>query len=277
MLLIGSWDDFYSLEYNDYWRSEMNSDFVERNYTEVLDAASLGDEFFNNYLHSKDITHILVPLTTFNNGLIRHKFGIRGSIEIKVGDPYLSVAGSSTGPYSSVLLSVQKPTGLSKVVDQPSYEITWKNVDWWFYTKQTKSVEVGLYNYSFDPFYEWGPDVSWFFDLSPERSSDLEIVFSSRSKTLNNVKLELTLVAAYGSNAPSHTVLVSTKNDSEIRILKPGNPGVFQFEIKSGESVTVKNITPCRLPNTFEPKDQSIFKICFGVSRVDIQPQLQVE
>ena len=47
VLLVGSWDDFYSLEYNNYWRAEMNAEFVERDYGEVLDAASLGEDFFN--------------------------------------------------------------------------------------------------------------------------------------------------------------------------------------------------------------------------------------
>ena len=50
VLLVGSRDDFYLHEYNDYWRSEMGEGFVERNYAEVLDAASLGDDYFNHSL-----------------------------------------------------------------------------------------------------------------------------------------------------------------------------------------------------------------------------------
>jgi hypothetical protein len=50
VLLVGSRDDFYLHEYNDYWRSEMGEGFVERNYGELLDAASPGDDYFNHSL-----------------------------------------------------------------------------------------------------------------------------------------------------------------------------------------------------------------------------------
>ena len=104
VLLVGSWDDFYSLEYNDYWRREAGGAFVERNYDETLDAASMGNEFFNGYLKFKGFTHILVPRTTFDQGVIRHKFADRGSIEIDLADPFFTTGGSSEGQFASVLL-----------------------------------------------------------------------------------------------------------------------------------------------------------------------------
>jgi hypothetical protein len=277
VLLVGSWDDFYSLEYNSYWRKELGEEFVERNYSEVLDAASLGNEYFNRFLHSKGITHVLVPQNSFERGAIRHKFSNRGSIEILLGDPYFKAQSSSTGPYPSVLLRVELASSVNIDVSKSKYEITWKNVDWWFYTKQIKKAEVGLYAYSYETIYEWGPDVSWMFDLSPERSSDLEIVYLSSSNSLNKVRIELTLIAAYGLNAPPHMVSVTASTKSETRILSPAKPEVFKYELRSGESVIVKNITPCRYPKTFEPKDQSSFKICLGVSKLVVLPQSQEE
>ena len=64
VLLISSWDDVYSLEYNNYWRAEMSTAFVERNYVEVLDAASLGEDFFNRYLISNCLI-VLIKLSTY--------------------------------------------------------------------------------------------------------------------------------------------------------------------------------------------------------------------
>ena len=274
VLLIGSWDDFYSLEYNNYWRKEVNTDFVERNYSEVLDAASLGDDFFNKYLNSKGITHILVPQTTFNRGAIIHKFGNRGSIDIKLVAPFFMTAASSTGPFASVLLKVREVSEAKLELSDSKYEITWKNVDQWFYTKQTKLTEEGLYSYSYSTFYEWGPDVSWYFDLSPERSNILEIEYNSRSENLGRVTLELTLVSAYGPNAPEHKILVTAENFFEVKVLSPNNPGNFRVTVDSGESVQIRNLTPCRLPNTFEPNDLTDFKICFGISKVLINPKI---
>jgi len=273
VLLVGSWDDFFSLEYNDYWRKEVNTDFVERSYSEVLDAASLGDDFFNKYLNSKGITHILVPQTTFNRGAINHKFGNRGSIDVKLGDPFFKTAALSTGPFASVLMKVEEISEVHLNVSEPKYEITWGNVDWWFFTKQTKMIEVGLYNYSYSTFYEWGPDVSWFYDYSPERPNVLEIEYRSSSQILKKVTIQLTLVAAYGPNAPEHIVTVNARDFSETKILSPNNPGVFRFSLHDGESVIIENETPCRAPSVFEPTDLSINKICFGVTNASISPE----
>jgi hypothetical protein len=273
VLLVGSWDDFYSLEYNSYWRKEVSTDFVERSYSEVLDAASLGEDFFNKYLNSKGITHILVPQTTFNRGAINHKFGNRGSIDIKLGDPFFKTAASSTGPFASVLMEVEEISEVNLNVSEPKYEITWGNVDWRFYTKQTQLTEVGLYNFSISTFYEWGPEVSWFFEPSPDRPNVLEVRFHSMSHSLNQVTIELTLVAAYGPKAPEHQVSVTSNSFSETKLLSPGNPGVFRITINSGESVQINNVTPCRLPSTFEPADLTDFKICFGVAKVTISPE----
>lgn len=273
VLLIGSWDDFYSLEYNNFWRTEVSSEFVERNYDDVLNAASLGDEFFNRFLFSNGVTHILVPQSTFKNGMIRHKYSNRGSIEIQLGDPYFETSSVTSGPYASVLLRVKRP--LNPIFDDvdPSYQIYWRNVDWWFYKMQTKITEVGLYNYSYKPFYDSGPDVSWFYDLSPERSNVLEMRFDSKSNSLRQVKAEITLVAAYGLKAPPHIVTVSTAASTDTKTLIAGNPSVFQVNLSVGDTVTIKNSTPCRLPSTFAPTDQSPFKICFGVSKVLIFPE----
>ena len=272
VLLVGSWDDFYSLEHNDYWRSEMGEGFVERNYGEVLDAASLGNDYFNQYLRAREITHILVPQSTFDQGAIRHKFTNRGSIEIQLGDPYFEAEGASSGPYASVLLKVLETPNVVVSADAPKYEITWSNTDWWFYTKQTKLTEVGLYGYAYQSFYEWGPDVSWYFDLSPDRSNILELGYLSSSADLSRVTIELTLVSAYGPNAPEHKVLVSTGEYSEVKILSPQIPGIFRVTINTGETVKITNVSPCRLPRSFEPTDMSDFKICYGISKVLVSP-----
>jgi len=275
VLRLGSWNDFYSLEYNNYWRQEISQDFVERNYGEVLNAASLGNDFFNGYLQANDFSHVLIPRSTFDRGVIRHKFTNRGSIEIELGSPFFNMVATSSGPYEAVLLEVNKTTSQPTELSEALYDIKWKNTDWWFFTKQTRIAEIGLYRLSYTPFYEWGPDVSWYFDLSPERPNNLELEFNSYTKLLNEVHVELTLVAAYGQNAPPHTVSVSTGTYSETKTLSPNSPGVFKLEMESGESLNISNLTPCRLPRTFEPSDLSEFKMCFGVSKILISPRYQ--
>jgi hypothetical protein len=170
-------------------------------------------------------------------------------------------------------MKVEEISEVNSKLSDFKYEITWRNVDWLFYKKQTKKNEVGLYNYSYSTFYEWGPDVSWFYDYSPERPNALEIFYRSTLQNLERVTIQLTLVAAYGPNAPEHVVSVRTDNYSETKKLSPNNPGVFQFTLDNGESVLVSNVTPCRIPSVFEPADLSIYKICFGVSKMSISPE----
>ncbi len=98
VLLLSSWDDVYSLEYNNYWRSEVSEDFVEARYEEVLDAASLGDDFFNQFLQSKGITHVLVPESTSVRGQIFHKWGERGSININLNARFFTLVEKTSGP-----------------------------------------------------------------------------------------------------------------------------------------------------------------------------------
>jgi hypothetical protein len=137
-------------------------------------------------------------------------------------------------------------------------------------------TEVGLYSYSYKTFYDSGPDVSWFFDLSPERSNVLEIEFESESDFLQQLTAEITLVAAYGPNAPPHVVSVSTSESTETKKLSSDGPSVFQIKLLAGETIKIRNITPCRLPSTFEPSDMGIYKICFGVTKMIIYPENQV-
>jgi hypothetical protein len=42
--------------------------------------------------------------------------------------------------------------------------------------------------------------------------------------------------------------------------------------VDSGSEVRIKNVTPCRLPSEFEPNDESIFKICYGIGTVQVTP-----
>jgi hypothetical protein len=276
VLLIGSWDDLYSLEYNNYWRQEVSEEFVESKYIEILDAASLGDKYFNKYLLSKEITHILVPQSSAMNGRVYYKFGKRGTIELSLVMPFFSKMTSTLGPFASVLFKVGGGHSDINNALTPKYSLKWSDVGSEFYEQNKRLTRNGLYRYNYYTDYEFGPDVSWFFDLSPERSNVLELEYSSPIDHLDQVTLELTLVAAYGQNAPEHVVIVSSKNFSESKVLMPNKPGIFRINVHSGENIKISSTTPCRLAGTFEPSDLTQFKYCFGIAKVLISPQNQV-
>ena len=275
--LIASWDDFYSLEYNNYWRAEMSTEFVENNYGEVLNAASLGDKYFYEYLQFKGITHLLIPETTEQNGRIFHKFGVRGSIDISLASSYLKKVSDSSGPFASSLFQVIKPLRNAQKAADAKYLLTWFGVGSEFYEKKNTFTEVGMYSYDYNTYYDDGPDVSWFYDQTPDRPGYLEIKYESKGSYLSTVSLEIELVAAYGANAPSHVVIISGAQTLKSIILTSGNPQKISMRIADGQWMKISNGTPCRVPSTFEPSDASLSKICFGVSAVRITPVNQVE
>ena len=271
VLLLSSYDDVYSLEYNNYWRSEASEDFVEGRNDEVLDAASLGDEFFNQFLQSKGITHVLVPDSTSVRGQIFHKWGERGSINIDLNSRFLTLVERTSGPFASALYKVRQSGSNSDQNVAADYSLEWSNVDWWFYRSGRSKKEVGMYAYGdYSIGYDSGESSSWFYDLSPDRSNELEVHF--KSKDIKKVSVRFGLLAAYGANAPDHEVLVETKNSSRYLTLTAAGPSYVDVAVESGSEIRIKNVTPCKLPREFEPNDESIFKVCFGVGTVQVTP-----
>jgi len=271
VLLLSSYDDVYSLEYNNYWRSEVSEDFVEGRYDEVLDAASLGDEFFNQFLQSKGITHVLVPESTSVRGQIFHKWGERGSINIDLNSGFFRLVETTSGPFASALYKVREGGSNSFQNVAADYSLEWSNVDWWFYRSGRSKKEVGMYAYGdYSIGYDSGESSSWFYDLSPDRSNELVVHF--KSKDIKKVNVRIGLLAAYGVNAPDHEVLVESKSFSERLTLTSAGPSYVNVVVESGGEIRIKNVTPCLLPSEFEPNDESIFKICYGIGTVQVTP-----
>ena len=271
VLLLSSYDDVYSLEYNNYWRSEASEDFVEGRNDEVLDAASLGDEFFNQFLQSKGITHVLVPESTSVRGQVFYKWGERGSINIDLNARFFTLVEKTSGPFASALYKVRQSGSNSDQNVATDYSLEWSNVDWWFYRSGRSKKEVGMYAYGdYSIGYDSGEGLSWFYDLSPDRPNELVMHF--KSEGIKNVNVRLGLLAAYGVNAPDHEVLVESKSFSERLTLTAAGPSYVNVVVESGSEIRIKNVTPCKLPGEFESNDESIFKICYGVGTVHVTP-----
>ena len=99
IMLLSSFDDFYSIRSNFDSRREFGETHVERGYDKVLSAASLGDESFSAYLINIGVTHVLVPLSTSLRGEIRYRWGelgsIRESMQVIIASPSRAVPVSS--------------------------------------------------------------------------------------------------------------------------------------------------------------------------------------
>ena len=277
LMLLSSFDDFYSIQSNDDLRRETSEADVERGYDEILSAASLGDEFFNGYLRLEGITHILVPLTTSQRGEIRYKWGQLGSIRIKLSDPYFTPIVGTAGDYPVVLYRVDATSKSKVVAPKTNYLLHWLDMRSEFFQVVREKYEVGLYSYEYKKYYEGGLDVSWVFsyprvaDKLPDIPEIAEFQYESKSPDMEQVYAEITLVAAYGPLAPLQIVRVIHNGESVAYKLTATQPAVVKLQLKNGDKVRFSNVLQCRQPQTFQPGENDWRKYCFGISDIQIR------
>jgi len=279
MMLLSSFDDFYSIQSNDNLRRETSETYAERGYDKILSAASLGDEIFNGFLQSKGITHILVPLTSSQRGEIRYKWGELGSIRIKLSEPYFEFVVGTPGDYPVVLYKVSaKGFNQHQHARNPNYLINWgPEIRGEFYQIIRNKAEKGMYSYEYSKSYESGLDVNWVFsyprptDGLPDIPEIAEFQYQSKSPETESVRAEVTLAAAYGPFAPTQIVQVVHNDEIASYKLTADRPAVVKLQLSDGDVVRFSNVLPCRQPQTFQPGEEDWRKYCFGVSDIQIR------
>ena len=283
ILFIASFDDFYDNEVNLSRRRNNLSNNVDAAYLDILDAASLGDEYFNSFLIFHKITHVLVPLKSATLGEIQYKWGEIGSIRIRLGQPYFRKVMETSSDYSSVLYAVNKQSRSGQnLMPDPEYSFKWsKSIRSSFYQIQRTVSDDGLYDFKFGVGYENGLDVSWVYgypqteDGIAEKTEIAEFEFSTSSPELSVVSVELTFVAAYGGFAPPQTVRVALNGETTAYVLKVGAPVYANLKLKSGDVVRIENALPCRLPATFDPDATDWRKYCFGITDIRVRQEIK--
>ena len=281
LMLLSSFDDFYRIQSNDDLRRETSEAYVERGYDEILSAASLGNEFFNSFLQSKGITHVLVPLSTSQRGEVQYKWGELGSIRVQLSEPFFTPIVGTAGDYPVVLYRVLAGELNEKhAVSDSRYVIRWgPEIRGDFYQLIRTKVEKGLYSYEYEKSYENGLDVNWVFAYprSTEGLPDIpeiaEFQYQSSSPEMETVYAEVTLIAAYGPLAPPQIVRVIQNGVSTAYQLTAVQPAVVKLKLNNGDTVRFSNVLPCRQPQTFQPGEEDWRKYCFGIS--DIQVHLR--
>ena len=272
VITLASWDDLYEVESEQLARKEISLSYTEYGQIQILDAASLGDEFFNSYLLQNEISHVVVPVKSSKNDLVFHKWGDRGSIEIHLTEPYFTKLVTSIGHHGVALYRVNK---VDKSIDIPKnfhYELKWSdNVRPEFHKRLIKFKEIGMYAYSYDYSYEDGPDVSWVFQYSDMQKVSADFTFQSHENANQKYEIEVTLLAAYGPKAPSQIALVSLNGDTKPVQFSAGEEAKVLLTVVSNDRATIRNVLPCGSPSTWEPSDQDRRKFCFGIGKITVR------
>ena len=269
-IYLASYDDFYSIESNFRLRAETNESFAETNYNKVLSAASLGDSAFNAYLRQNRITHVVVPLSSASKREIWHKWGRLGSVSIRLTPPFFREVARTSGEFPVVLYEVLAVSSLS-ALENNLYSLEWFGVPKDFYELQRSIKEVGMYRYDYSKFYLDGTDVSWVLQGIDGHSEKPE--FSIRTPNLLDkpFSVEITLLAAYGGNAPTQIIRVSTPSGAQSVMVTAGKPAIVKLQLSSNELVRFDNVLPCRLQSSFDSNNGDQRKFCFGIGDIKLR------
>ena len=271
-LYLASDDDLYSLEPNFRLRAETSEKFVEANYQKVLSAASLGDVSFNSYLVLQGYTYVIVPLISADRGQVSRKWGRLGEVAIRLRHPFFRRVLQSQGEFPVVLYEVLGGRGKFGQTQSLQYELQWSGVRRAFYEPVRTLQEVGMYGYTYSTVYEDGGDVSWVFQGTDGYTEEPQFSIQSANNERQRFKVDVTLLAAYGGNAPSQIVRVATPMGAQSVLVSAGKPGVVHLQLAANEDVRFSNVLPCRLQSSFDTPNGDARGFCFGIGNIRLRP-----
>ena len=272
-LMLASFDDFYAIESNYIARAETSDTFVEQRYKSVLVAASLGEQSFNNYLHRHGVTHIIVPRSSADKGFIFHKWGNIGSINLALSPPYFERVVSTVGDLPVVLYKVLYELDKSIVGDELNYSIEWDPSIRGEFQLNNGQIEVGLNSYSYSYTYKDREDVSWIY-AGRERGSltdTISFYIQGDNQSKHKYVILITLLAAYGGNAPSQVVRVNTLKTVASASILGGQPVTLLLVVEMNENVELNPVLPCRSPSIWAPEDKDWHKFCYGIENITVR------
>jgi hypothetical protein len=273
-LYLASDDDLYGIEPNFRLRAETSEKFVEANYQEILSAASLGDIAFNSYLLQQGCKFVIVPLPTSNRGQVSHKWGRIGEVLIRLQPPYFRQVLQSQGEFPVVLYEVLgERAEVDNVgnVQSLQYELQWSGVRSTFYQPIRTLQELGMYSYTYSNMYEDGRDVSWVFKRTDGYTEEPQFSIQVANNERQRFKVDVTLLAAYGGNAPTQTVRVTTPKETQLVTVSAGKPGVVHLQLEANENVKLSATLPCLLQSFFDVPNGDARGFCFGISNLRIR------
>ena len=270
LLNLASYDDYYSIEPNYRLRRETSESFVEMGYKSILSAASLGDATFNSYLHQQGFTHVIVPLSSARKGKIWHKWGSLGSVSIQLSPPFFRKVAQTSGEFPVVLYEVLGTNNLD-AFENSLYSLEWSGVRKDFYEVQRDIKEKGMYSYEYSKFYVDGIDVSWVLQGTGGHSEKPEFYFRTTNLSNKSFSVEVTVLAAYGGNAPTQIIRVSTLSGNRSILVAAGKPAILKLQLTSNELVSFDNVLPCRLPSTFDSSNGDQRRFCYGIGDIKVR------
>jgi hypothetical protein len=222
-------------------------------------AASLGEENLAAYLKNIGVTHIVVPIDSEGNAVLRYKWEARASIEINLDDSRFRMISKSGGKNPAALIEVRASEGDEFCTNCEPYRIEWSGAREGFYRFISDGKNV---------FYEDGQDLSW---AHPSDKPKLRV--NSVWNNDSTYRLTIHFVAAFGENAPPQVLAISDGKSFHSIELVAGQGTDFQVDLKSGQEVTIQSVLPCAKVSVVDPGNPDARTLCFGITSIRVEQQ----
>ena len=271
VLVLASYADFYKFPVFDYIRDVFGNRLAVRGevvaefgYDEVLAQASLGQSNLIQYLKSREVSHLIVPLVNAEAGAVFHRWSSYGTIKIDLNSKSFSLVRKSGGEFPLALYEVNFEGSVVPAEMPPVYSLSWSGVRPGFYGL-LRSVDE-RYEVSYSRNYEEGTETSWVF-----KGEHVKMTLNSPDTPDRAFRVEIQFIAAYGGYAPPQILRISQDSVVKVVPLKAGEPPKVPFILRNGQSIDIENVLGCNKGTSFNPVDQDIREFCYGVLDVQVR------
>jgi hypothetical protein len=271
VLVLASYNDYYKFPVFNYLRDILGTRLayhgemaVEYQYDEVLAQASLGEESFLQYLQSKNISHLIIPMATVDTASVFHRWSTHGTISLDLNSSAFSLVKKSGGNLPLALYKVRFDEPAETIETPPSYSIAWEGVRPEFY--QLRRIIDEGYNVHYLRQYEERIDTAWVF-----QGEQANLTLNSSAVPEQNFTVEMQFVAAYGDSAPPQILKISHDTNVQVLNLKAGEVGIVTFSMRDGQTINIESMLGCRQGISFDPEGQDIRKFCYGLRNLTVR------
>ena len=271
VLVLASDIDFYRFPVFNYIRDIFGTRLAvhgesaaEFGYDEVLAQASLGQTNFMQYLKSRGVSHLIVPLVNAEAGVVFHRWSSHGTIKIDLNSKSFSLVRRSGGEFPLALYEVNVEASVVAMEMPPTYSLSWSGVRPGFYGL-LRSVDE-RYEVRYSRNYEEGVETSWVF-----KGEQVKMTLNSLDTPDQPFSVEIKFIAAYGGYAPPQVLRISQDSVVKVIRLKAGEPPTATFVLRNGQSIGIENVLGCNKGTSFNPADQDIRDFCYGVLDVQVR------
>ena len=272
VLVFASDVDFYRFPVFNYIRDIFGTRLAvhgeaaaEFGYDEVLAQASLGQASFMQYLKSREVSHLIVPLVNAEAGVVFHRWSSHGTVKIDLKSKSFSLVRKSGGEFPLALYKVNFDEKAISAKAPPNYSLSWSGVRPGFY-ELLRSVDE-RYEVRYSRNYEEGVETSWVF-----KGEQVKMTLNSPETPNQVFRVAIQFIAAYGGFAPPQILRISQDTKVIVMRLQAGEPPTATFEMRNGQSIGIENVLGCNKGTSFNPVDSDIREFCYGV--LDIQVRI---